>query len=308
MPDGDELSDVRHDGPVFAGGRSVRDYRVFFEAMAEVTVPCVVSAPSSALPEGVPVPPWVEVGELDAGCLRPGAAGRERRRRALAAPGGPRRRPEHLPDRDGPGQARRSSSTASPSASTSVDGVTGLVVDADPAALAAALRWALDPVNAAEVAAIRSAARLARHHPLLPGGPHQSAARDHPRPARHRRTPRRARGSAHRAAESRPVGATGVAMVEFPPSGGLFQFSVQLGEALARRGHRVDVITGPRPELRSREAACRVRGVLPTWHPHAGFRSHRPAAPGPSGRPGRCGTWRRGSSWPACWRSAVPTS
>jgi glycosyltransferase involved in cell wall biosynthesis len=59
-------------------------------------------------------------------------------------------------------------------------------------------------------------------------------------------------------------------MVEFPPSGGLFQFSVQLGEALARRGHRVDVITGRRPELRSREGLCRIRGVLPTWHPHAG--------------------------------------
>ena len=59
-------------------------------------------------------------------------------------------------------------------------------------------------------------------------------------------------------------------MVEFPPSGGLFQFSVQLGEALARRGHSVEVITGARPELASREPGCRVDGVLPTWHPHAG--------------------------------------
>ena len=54
------------------------------------------------------------------------------------------------------------------------------------------------------------------------------------------------------------------------PSGGLFQFSVQLGEALARAGAEVDVITGPKPELSSREPGCRVRGILPTWHPTAG--------------------------------------
>ncbi|WP_280833390.1 glycosyltransferase [Mycolicibacterium frederiksbergense] len=68
------------------------------------------------------------------------------------------------------------------------------------------------------------------------------------------------------------VGAGGrrVAMVEFPPSGGLFQFSLQLGEALARAGDDVELITGPRPELRSREPRCRVRSLLPTWHPAAG--------------------------------------
>ena len=61
-----------------------------------------------------------------------------------------------------------------------------------------------------------------------------------------------------------------IAMVEFSPSGGLFQFSLQLGEALARRGHLVNVITGPRPELRSRQPGCVVRSVLSTWHPTAG--------------------------------------
>ena len=61
-----------------------------------------------------------------------------------------------------------------------------------------------------------------------------------------------------------------IALIEFSPSGGLFQFSVQLGEALARAGAEVDVITGPKPELSSREPGCRVRGILPTWHPTAG--------------------------------------
>lgn len=61
-----------------------------------------------------------------------------------------------------------------------------------------------------------------------------------------------------------------IALVEFAPSGGLFQFSVQLGEAIARTGAGVEVITGPKPELSSREAGCRVRAILPTWHPTAG--------------------------------------
>ncbi len=61
-----------------------------------------------------------------------------------------------------------------------------------------------------------------------------------------------------------------IALVEFAPSGGLFQFSVQLGEALARTGRKVDLITGPSPELNSREPGCRVRSILPTWHPTAG--------------------------------------
>lgn len=61
-----------------------------------------------------------------------------------------------------------------------------------------------------------------------------------------------------------------IALVEFPPSGGLFQFSLQLGEALARAGRDVELITGPSPELTSREPGCRVRSILPTWHPTAG--------------------------------------
>lgn len=61
-----------------------------------------------------------------------------------------------------------------------------------------------------------------------------------------------------------------IALVEFPTGGGLFQFSLQLGEALARAGDDVELITGPSPELRSREPNCRMRAILPTWHPKAG--------------------------------------
>ncbi|MET4430121.1 glycosyltransferase involved in cell wall biosynthesis [Mycolicibacterium sp. 624] len=61
-----------------------------------------------------------------------------------------------------------------------------------------------------------------------------------------------------------------IVLVEFPPSGGLFQFALQLGEALAKDGDRVDVVTGPSPELDSRVSGCRVRSILPTWHPTAG--------------------------------------
>lgn len=73
----------------------------------------------------------------------------------------------------------------------------------------------------------------------------------------------------------RPYGRRRIALVEFPPSGGLYQFSLQLGEALARAGDDVELITGPSPELYSREPGCRVRSILPTWHPSAGA-----AAPG----------------------------
>ncbi|MGH3624327.1 MAG: glycosyltransferase family 4 protein, partial [Sciscionella sp.] len=64
--------------------------------------------------------------------------------------------------------------------------------------------------------------------------------------------------------------ARSVMLVEFSPSGGLFQFAFQLGTALAARGHRVQLVTGPRPELESRVPGLWVRPLLPTWHPAAG--------------------------------------
>ncbi len=61
-----------------------------------------------------------------------------------------------------------------------------------------------------------------------------------------------------------------IALVQFQPSGGLFHFALQLGEGLSRTGEEVDVITGPTPEFASRVPGCRVRSILPTWHPNAG--------------------------------------
>jgi glycosyltransferase involved in cell wall biosynthesis len=58
-----------------------------------------------------------------------------------------------------------------------------------------------------------------------------------------------------------------IVLVEFSPSGGLFQFAVQLGESIADRGRPVVLITGPRPELASSSPGFSIRPVLPTWHP-----------------------------------------
>ncbi|HEY3684823.1 MAG TPA: glycosyltransferase family 4 protein [Streptosporangiaceae bacterium] len=64
--------------------------------------------------------------------------------------------------------------------------------------------------------------------------------------------------------------ALAVTLVEFSPSGGLFQFAFQEGEALAARGHRVELLTGPAPELAARVPGMTVTPILPTWHPADG--------------------------------------
>ena len=56
-------------------------------------------------------------------------------------------------------------------------------------------------------------------------------------------------------------------LIELSPSGGLFQFAVELGNALAVRGESVELWTGPRPELGSSQPGFTIRAVLPTWHP-----------------------------------------
>ncbi|MCG7607497.1 glycosyl transferase family 1 [Mycolicibacterium sp. (ex Dasyatis americana)] len=57
-------------------------------------------------------------------------------------------------------------------------------------------------------------------------------------------------------------------LVEFSPSGGLFQFAAQLGSALTKHGGEVELWTGPDPEIASAEAGFTVRPVFPTWHPN----------------------------------------
>ncbi len=58
-----------------------------------------------------------------------------------------------------------------------------------------------------------------------------------------------------------------IVLVEFSPSGGLFQFAVQIGDALAAAGEPVQLLTGPDPELTATQPGFTVRPVLPTWHP-----------------------------------------
>lgn len=67
-----------------------------------------------------------------------------------------------------------------------------------------------------------------------------------------------------------------ITLVEFSPSGGLFHFAVQLSEALAGRGHDVELLTGRRPELSSDVPGMTIRALLPTWH-QAGGRALPPA-------------------------------
>ncbi len=59
-----------------------------------------------------------------------------------------------------------------------------------------------------------------------------------------------------------------IVLVEFLPSGGMYQFSFQFAEALARAGHTVQLVTGPDPELRSSVPGLTVVEALPTWHPN----------------------------------------
>lgn len=61
-----------------------------------------------------------------------------------------------------------------------------------------------------------------------------------------------------------------VCLVEFSPSGGLFQFALQLGEGIAELGHDVELVTGGDPELQPRAGGLRLVPILPTWHPGAG--------------------------------------
>lgn len=60
-----------------------------------------------------------------------------------------------------------------------------------------------------------------------------------------------------------------VLLVEFAPSGGLYQFTFQEGAALAGRGHHVVLVTGPNPELASLTPGFRVISRFPTWDPAA---------------------------------------
>lgn len=60
-----------------------------------------------------------------------------------------------------------------------------------------------------------------------------------------------------------------IVLVEFLPAGGMFQFALLMGEALARQGHDVELLTAAGPEVQSREPGLRIVPKLPTWRPAA---------------------------------------
>jgi glycosyltransferase involved in cell wall biosynthesis len=70
--------------------------------------------------------------------------------------------------------------------------------------------------------------------------------------------------------DDRSVRSVKITMVEFAPSGGLFQFAMQMGEAIAELGHEVELVTGPDPEFQPRVSGMSLVPILPTWHPGDG--------------------------------------
>lgn len=58
-----------------------------------------------------------------------------------------------------------------------------------------------------------------------------------------------------------------ITLVEFNPASGLFHFAFQLGASLAGRGHEVQLVTGPDPELTSSDPNFELVSILPTWRP-----------------------------------------
>jgi len=67
-----------------------------------------------------------------------------------------------------------------------------------------------------------------------------------------------------------------IAVIETQPHGGLLHYAVQLGDALAARGHDVELITPRRNELVGRARHARMRPVLAATRPHPEW--HAPAA------------------------------
>jgi glycosyltransferase involved in cell wall biosynthesis len=58
-----------------------------------------------------------------------------------------------------------------------------------------------------------------------------------------------------------------IAVVESAPRGGLLHYAAQLADALADRGHDVELLTGRRNELEGRLRRARMRAVLPVAAP-----------------------------------------
>ncbi len=159
LTDAQLAAPTTEDGPIFSGGRSLRDYEPLLRCAAELPYAFQIAAERSDLPAGLPVPPNVAVGPvshdeyLDA--MRAAAlvvVALERREDRSAG------QTTYL---NSMAMGKLTLVTDTLGVSDHVeDRVTGLIVPArDPAALADAIRWSLDPANAGEVAAIRARGR-----------------------------------------------------------------------------------------------------------------------------------------------------
>jgi glycosyltransferase involved in cell wall biosynthesis len=76
-----------------------------------------------------------------------------------------------------------------------------------------------------------------------------------------------AAGSAS-ASSSAGAGPLHIVLAEFLPSGGLFQFTYNLGDVLAKAGHQVTLLTGPDPEFAANLPNYKIVSLFPTWHPN----------------------------------------
>lgn len=156
----DELAaPTSEDGPVFSGGRSLRDYEPLLRCAADLPFEVRIAAERSDLPAGVPVPANVTVGPTSHAEYLEAM----RTARAVVVAIEPRE------DR-GAGQTTYLNAMAMGKLTIVTDTLavrdhvedrrTGLIVAArDPQALGDAIRWSQDPANAEEVAAIRARAR-----------------------------------------------------------------------------------------------------------------------------------------------------
>ena len=158
LSDEELARDPAEDGPIFAGGRSMRDYRALLEIAPALPAPVRIAATAKAAPGAAGVAN-VEVGELP----HPEFMDLMRRAKLVVVP---------VEDRFERSAGQNTFLNAMAFGKTVVvtdtTGVrdyiehrrTGLLVRPnDPRELREAIEWALDPANAAEVAAMRRRAR-----------------------------------------------------------------------------------------------------------------------------------------------------
>jgi len=147
------------DGPVFSGGRSLRDYEPLIRCAPGLGREIRIAANREDLPDGVAVPANVVVGPtshdeylelMRSACVVVVALERREDRSAGQT--------TYL---NSMAMGKLTIVTETLGVSDHIeDRVTGLIVPAhDPDALGDAIRWSVDPVNAAEVAAIRARGR-----------------------------------------------------------------------------------------------------------------------------------------------------